>query len=75
MYNEVHIHMYVLGVGNASDPIIQVTIANHQLMLIFSVLNSAICFEEYLTRFKCGKVSYKFNSLFTISLYLLGCTK
>ena len=37
MYNEVHIHMYGLGVGNASDPIIQVTIANHQLMLIFSV--------------------------------------
>ena len=37
MYNEVHIHMYGLGVGNASDPIIQVTFANHQLMLIFSV--------------------------------------
>ena len=35
MYNEVHIHMYGLGVGNASDPIIQVTIANHQLMLRF----------------------------------------
>ena len=33
MYNEVHIHMYVLGVGNASDPIIQVTIANHQLVI------------------------------------------
>ena len=36
MYNEVPIHIYVLGVGNASDPIIQVTFANHQLMLIVS---------------------------------------
>ena len=29
-------NMYVFGVGNASDPIIQVTIANHQLMLVVS---------------------------------------